>query len=150
MSEAFHINDQTSYQINSRAEVGVPFVGAGGASRPNAYQYVGHSHHLQMEQCFLVSTLAFLRSFVLSLFPFPAHTCEHLHAHHTRSCTHWAQTLPRTLSLSTSAASSVPSAVLLSLFWFLIPFGLENSYRFLKTQLRPHRGSSQDHHNNIK
>lgn len=94
-----------------------------------------------MEECFPGNTLILIHSFIFSLFLSPAGMCAHTPHKILYLIQH--RMLPVTQSLSSSSASSVLSTVslYLSLFSFHLPFGLENSYKFLKTQLRPIRAS---------
>lgn len=111
MSEAFCISGQSAYQISSR--LGVPFRGAEVASRHNRHQCTEQLYHLQMGECFRVSTLMLIHSFTLSLFLFPAHTCvitphiphKVLHVLGTRCCLGLRYCLPPCLPCPLSCAT---------------------------------------------
>ena len=84
-----------------------------------------------MEECFLVSTSIFIHSFSLFL---SLCTCVSTHPKCLEFIEHmW---LPMTWSLPTSSESSVYTGLLYIFVFVLLPFSLENSYTFLKTQVR--------------
>lgn len=135
-SEAFHISGQISYQISSRVRSRSRSLLWGNLSWIHTHTHIYTSiYRLFISptngRVFPVNTFILIPSLIFSLRLLQA--CVRTH---TRSYTAPCNSVTFYLF---SLLSPLCCATLPSLFSFHLPFDLENTCKFLKTQFRPHK-----------